>query len=156
MTTNARDAQLDADLAAARQSTRRQALILAGAIGVLALIAAGTNALTIATGQASGSDLTVAIGQGLLGLLGLASAALLILRPRQGWMLALAWALIQIPFYAWSPAGSPTTQIVSLPITMSDSTKVNGVVTAYSAIGINAVGIIFAVWLRAWRSRFEA
>jgi hypothetical protein len=30
----------------------------------------------------------------------------------------------------------------------------HGVLTAYSAAGINLVGVIFALWLRAWRPRF--
>ena len=154
MATNARDAQLEADLAAARGSNNRQALILAGVIGLIGAVSAVGSASEIAGGQAV-SSIAVA-GQGLLGILGLASAALLILRPRQGWVLAMAWALIQIPFYAWTPDGSPTAQVLSLPITMSESSKVNGVLTSYSAIGINLVGVIFAAWLRAWRSRFVA
>jgi len=150
MATNARDAQLEADLAAERRSNRRQALVLSAAIGLVgALSAVGT-----VTGAASGE--VAVVGQGLVGLVGVAAAILMVVRPRQGWLLALAWALIQIPFYAWTPDGSPTAQALQLPITMTQSTKVNGVLTAYSSIGINLVGIIFAVWLRAWRSRFEA
>jgi len=147
--TNARDTQLDADLAALGRANKRKALVLAGLIGLLGAISAVGSAANALSGDG------VAIGQGILGIVGVAAAILLMVRPRQGWLLAMVWALIQVPFFAWTPAGSPTTQILSLPVTMSQSSTVNGVMTAYSAIGINVVGLIFAAWLRAWRGRFQ-
>ncbi len=150
MATNARDAQLDADLAAMQRSTSRQALVLAGIIGLVGAVSAAGNLTATVSGQA------VAIGQTLVGIVGVAAAVLCWAKPSQGWMLAMAWALIQIPFYAWTPDGSPTAQVLTLPLTMSQSTKLNGVLTVYSAVGINLVGVIFAIWLRAWRSRFGA
>lgn len=150
MATNARDAQLAADLAAERRSNQRQAYVLSGVIGLIgAMSAVGS------VGGAANGEVAV-IGQGLVGLVGVAAAILMIVRPRQGWLLAMAWALIQIPFYAWTPDGSLTAQVIQLPITMTQSSKVNGELTSYSSIGINLAGAIFAVWLRAWRLRFEA
>lgn len=148
--THARDTQLDADLAAAQRSSRRQALILGGIIGLIGASSA------IGAFTDPGRNQLVAIGQGLTGLLGVAAAALTFVRPRQAWLLAMAWALIQIPFYAWTPDGSVTTQALYFPLTATQSTMLNGVLTSYSSMGINVAGIIFAVWLRAWRSRFEA
>ena len=154
MATNVRDAQLDADLAAIGRANNRQTLLLVGAIGLIGAMTAAESALQIGAGQVAVSSLKVVACQGFNGLLGLGAAAMMILAPRYGWGFAMAWALVQIPFYALSPDGSASAQILSLPLTMSQSTKINGELTAYSAIGINLVGVIFAVWLWSWRSRF--
>jgi hypothetical protein len=154
MATHVRDAQLDADLAAMGRATNRESLMLVGAIGLIGAMSAAESALQIGSGQVAVSSLKVVACQGFNGLLGLAGAALMILAPRYGWGFAMAWALVQVPFYALTPDGSASAQILSLPLTMSQSTKLNGEVTAYYAIGINLVGVIFATWLWAWRSRF--
>ena len=92
----------------------------------------------------------------LLGVLRLAAALVLWLEPRTGWLLAQVWAVIQIPVVAWNTDGSPTLQILSLPLAATSQTSVNGQITSYSQIGINLVGVILAIWLNAHRSLFDA
>jgi hypothetical protein len=154
MATNVRDAQLEADLAALGRASNRKSLLLVGAIGLIAAISAAESALQIGSGEVAVGSLRVVACQGFNGIIGLLGAALMILAPRHGWGFAMAWALVQIPVYALTPEGSASAQILSLPLTMSQSTKINGELTSYSAIGINLVGVIFASWLWAWRSRF--
>jgi hypothetical protein len=96
---------------------------------------------------------TPAIGRVALGLLGVAAGVVFWLQPPRGWVLYMAWALIQIPVYAWRPEGSPTTQVLSFPLSATSSTDVNGVVTSYSEIGINLVGVILAIWLAQRREK---
>ncbi|MGH2602323.1 MAG: hypothetical protein ACRDJ9_23425, partial [Dehalococcoidia bacterium] len=73
-----------------------------------------------------------AVARALLGLLGLVGGVLLWLRQPVGigWMLCMVWAVIQIPFYAWNTEGSPTEQIIALPLSASSRTTVNGEVTS--------------------------
>jgi hypothetical protein len=90
-----------------------------------------------------------AMARVLIGLLGLAGGILLWTRQPAGlgWILSMAWAVIQIPFYAWNTEGSPTEQIIALPLSLTSKTTVNGEVTSFSEIGINVVGIVLAVLL---------
>jgi hypothetical protein len=85
----------------------------------------------------------------LLGLLGFAGGILLWMwRPAGlGWILCMAWAVIQIPFYAWNTEGSPTEQIIALPLTFSSRSTVNGEVTSFSEFGINVAGVALAFLL---------
>ena len=96
------------------------------------------------------------MGMAAVGALGMAAAILLVKRPPLGWRLAMAWAVIQIPVYAWSPEGSPTAQALTFHLGMTDSRHVNGQLVSYSQTGINLVGVILAAWLYAWRDRFDA
>lgn len=91
----------------------------------------------------------------LIGLLGIGAAALLWTRPRQGWLLALVWAVVQIPFVAWNVDGNALGQIVSFPLTVSSSTTVNGEITSFSEYGLNIVGIILVVVINRWRAAWE-
>lgn len=99
-----------------------------------------------------------AMGRALLGLLGVAGGMLLWTGPRlgiRGWLVCMIWAVIQIPVFAWSLGGSPTAQIVRLPLSYSSKTTVNRVVTSYSEVGINVVGVILAVWLSRQRQALD-
>lgn len=91
----------------------------------------------------------------LIGLLGIGSAVLLWIRPRQGWLLALVWAAIQIPVIAWNVDGNVLAQIISFPLSVSSSTTVNGEITSSSEYGLNLVGIALTVMISRWRSERE-
>lgn len=93
-----------------------------------------------------------ALGRALLGLIGAIAATLLKARPRQGWLVALVWAAVQVPFIAWDTAGSPTAQVLYLPLALSSTTSVNGVVTSSSAIGLNLIGLVCTVVISRWRA----
>ena len=83
-----RDAQLAADLDAARRRDDRKALVLVGAILLVSGLTVATEVIPALAGamQASGR-LAVAI-------VGLLSGVLLWTHPHRGWRLALAWALV--------------------------------------------------------------
>jgi hypothetical protein len=107
-----------------------------------ALVGAASFALNV-TGGLGGE--VPALGRALIGLVGVAGGALLWSRPRIGWLVVLAWAVVQIPFIAWNTEGSVTTQLIDFPLSVSSSTTVNGVVTSFSEYGINLVGVVLAV-----------
>ena len=148
MATSYRDQQLAADLQASRQRDARKALVLAGVIGLVGAVSVVSN-----VPEALGGSVAAG-GRVLVGALGLTAAVLMRLQPSNGWLLAMAWALVQIPFYAWSPEGSATSQALQLPLTVTSSSSVNGQLTAYSSIGVNLAGAIFAAWLRFWQEKF--
>lgn len=143
-----RDHQLAADLDAERKSNQRKALVTVVLIAII-------GALTIVS-DLSGAigGVIPAIGRVVVGLLAVASAALVRIQPSNAWLLALIWAVVQIPFYAWSPEGSPTSQAVQIPISMTNSNTVNGQLVSYSSIGLNMAGVIFSGWIWTWRSKF--
>ena len=144
-----RDAQLAADLEAARRSDGRKAMLLVGAI----LVVGGLTVATDATPALAGA--IPAIGRLAVALLGVLGGTLLVTQPRRGWYLALAWALVQVPFIAWTPDGSPTAQVLQMPVAMTNAVRVNGQLVSYSALGVNVVGVLFAAWLGRWRSAFD-
>jgi hypothetical protein len=135
----------------ARGTTRRQREYVVYAAVMVAIAALSI----VANLSAAIGGSVPAAGRVALGLLGLAAGASLWTKPRVGWMLSLAWALIQIPIYAWTPDGSPTAQFINLPLAFTSSVEINGVVTAYSSIGVNLVGVALAIYLRNRRERFD-
>jgi hypothetical protein len=141
-----REHQLEAELAAERQKADRKALVIAGIIGLIG----AASAVTYGSDAINGS--VVGTGRVLVGLLGVAAALMLRLQPGNGWLLAMAWALIQIPVYAWSPEGSPNVQALSLPLVMTNSTRLNGEVVSYLSVGVNLAGVVLAVVLKAFKS----
>ena len=86
-----------------------------------------------------------AISRTLLGALGLAAVVGMWWKPRLGYHLGLAWALLQIPFYASSVGGAFLAQGLSFPFALSSITVVDGRLVVAS-LGINFVGIVLAVW----------
>jgi hypothetical protein len=56
----------------------------------------------------------------------------------------IAWGILQIPYYASEPDGNWTRQLVDLFLGASSETRVNGEITEYSQVGLNAMGIIVA------------
>jgi hypothetical protein len=100
----------------------------------------------------AGSGEVPALGRVLLGLVGVAAAALLWTKPRIGWLIALAWAVVQIPYIAWTTDGSPTSQVLYLPLSVTSQNTVNGVVTSYSEFGVNLIGIVATIIIARWRA----
>lgn len=148
MATRDWDAVLAADLEAARRRDGRAALML---IGVIGLIAAASVANSV-TGALDGD--VVSIGQVSLGILGIVAGLALRIQHRIAWRLAAVWAALQIPVIEWSLAGNPTKQVISLTFTFISDVTANQHVD-HMAIGINLAGVIFLLWLVAWRDRFD-
>jgi hypothetical protein len=134
----------------ASMSERPRTLLIAA--GYAGLVGAASVALGI-VGALDGE--TPAIGQALLGLVGVAASALLLTNPRQGWLLALVWAAVQIPYIAWNVDGSPLVQLLSFPLSSSSETRVNGEITSFSEYGINLIGVALTIVAHRWRGEFE-
>ncbi len=133
---------------AAVESRPRQILYVAGYAAIVGAVSIVLAVLGIADGE------TPAIGRALLGLIGVAGAYLLWTRPRLGWTVLLAWAALQIPYFAWNTDGSPHAQAIYFPLSASSSTTVNGEITSYSEYGINLVGVILTVVVSKWRKEW--
>jgi hypothetical protein len=103
---------------------------------------------------AAWSGVVPAISRTLLGVLGLVAVGFMWLRPPLGKRLGIIWALVQIPFFATSLGGSFTAQSISFPLALAFPTTVDGQ-GSVSSIGINLVGVIFAVWLSLRGDLFE-
>ena len=149
MATEYRDQVLEEELKASRTSDQRKTHLLVAFIGLVAL------ATIVGDGGEAIAGIVPAMGRVAVAALGLAAAALLYRQPARGWQLAMVWAVIQIPVFALSPDGSATSQALQIPIAMTSSTKFNGEIVLYSSIGINLIGVIVALWLRAWRDMFD-
>ncbi|HUG17060.1 MAG TPA: hypothetical protein VMM78_18780 [Thermomicrobiales bacterium] len=133
------------DQIAERSRTLLFVMAYAGIVGALSV------ALNAA--DAAGGEIP-AIGRLLLGLVGVVAAALLWTRPRLGWLVALIWAAIQIPYIAWSVEGSPVSQVLYFPISASSQTTVNGEITSFSEFGVNLIGIVLTFLINRWRSEW--
>ncbi|MGC4193000.1 MAG: hypothetical protein QM589_17785 [Thermomicrobiales bacterium] len=85
------------------------------------------------------------IGLGIVGVLG--SLAILSGRERYttGMALLIGWSLLQLPFVSSQVDGNLTKQLVDGLLGVSRSVTVNGVVTEYSATGLNMVGILATI-----------
>jgi hypothetical protein len=114
--------------------------LLVGLIGLIAGFSVVTD-LGVAL-----NGVVPAISRTLLGVVGLAAVGFMWWRPPLGRRLGVMWALVQIPFFATSLGGSFTAQSVSFPLAMAFPSTVDGQ-GIVSSIGINLVGVIFAVWL---------
>ena len=114
----------------------------------------GAASVAFYTGDAFAGEVP-GITRVIIGLLGIGAAALLWTRPRHGWLLALVWGAMQIPFIAWNVDGNALGQIVSFPVTVSSSTTVNGKITSFSEYGLNIVGVILVVVINRWRAAWE-
>lgn len=91
-----------------------------------------------------------------LGLLGLAGSGLLMFgkdHGKTGWMVLMAWAVIQCVYYATEPDGNYTRQLIDGLLGVSSEKRVNDEITSYEAMGINIVGAAMAIWTYASRSR---
>ena len=72
-----------------------------------------------------------------------------------GWQALMVWTAAQVPFIAWSVDGNPTTQVVDILLGFSSTISVNGVVTSSEQYGLNAVGIVLAIWASRSRDRWD-
>jgi hypothetical protein len=137
----------------ARNTGRRMIGVTAGAIML-------TAALTVFTSMPDfAGDPVPALGRVLLGLGGIVASVALWTGRRLGlsaWQACRIWALLQIPFVAWTQTGgSPTEQFLVIPVTVTEMRTVNGEVTSFVAYGVNLAGIAFAWWLSARRADLE-
>lgn len=83
------------------------------------------------------------LGRCAVAIVGLIAALLIGLGNNIGWVAAVAWAVVQIPVFAWSVDGSPNLQALNFPFAFTHSSVVNNEVTSYSQIGINIAALIF-------------
>jgi hypothetical protein len=101
---------------------------------------------------------TYGITRALLALVGLAAAALLWSgrnAGRDGLYLVMAWAALQVPFFATEPDGNYTRQLIDILLGMTDQVTVNGEVTSYTAFGLNLTGVILLGWAYSLRERID-
>ncbi len=93
-----------------------------------------------------------------LGVVGVA-AGLLVWTLRRvgidGWQALMAWSVAQVPFVAWSVDGNALRQLWDVLLGISSETTVNGVVTSSEHYGLNAVGIVLAIWSSRTRERWD-
>lgn len=133
--------------------------LLGRSLALLAAWAIVAGALSIALDLGNIADgEAVAIVRAALGVLGIA-AGLMVWTLRRagidGWQALMTWSVLQIPYIAWSADGNAFRQVLDVLLGFTSSTAVNGVVTSMEAYGINAVGIVLAIWARTTRERWE-
>jgi len=94
----------------------------------------------------------------VLGVIGVA-AGLLVWTLRRvgidGWQALMVWCAVQVPFIAWSVEGNALRQVWDVLLGVSSETTVNGVVTSSEHYGLNAVGIVLAIWASRTRERWD-
>ena len=127
----------------------RTLLIAAGLAGVM-----GAASIAMNVGDLGSS--VPAVTRVALGVFGVVAAAMLVTRPRIGWLLVLAWAVLQIPVIAWNLDGNAFVQLIDFPIAMSSERSVNGEVVESSAFGVNLIGIVLTVLVSRWRNAWES
>lgn len=94
----------------------------------------------------------------LIGMVGLVAAALFWSGHnfgQTGVLAILAWGALQIPFYATAQDQNYTTQLFDLFAGASSSTTANGVITDFSQVGVNLVGIAVVIWAGSARKRLD-
>lgn len=110
-------------------------------------LVAGVASIGMSLGAALDGELYgfTRIGLGLLGVVG----ALAILSGPQrytpGMYLLLGWSSLQIPFISSTVDGNLTKQVVDGLLGVSQVVTVNGIVTDYSATGLNTMGILVTI-----------
>jgi hypothetical protein len=67
----------------------------------------------------------------------------------------MVWGALQIPYFATEPDGNFTRQNFDAFIGASSQTAFNGVITDYSRIGINLVGVAIVIWAYSCRDRLD-
>src|SRR5215203_7135979 len=93
-----------------------------------------------------------------IGLVGIA-AGLLVLSGKEigidGWRALVLWSTLQVPVYADTEGGNLFRQLFDLPAAFTSSTTINGVVTEYSQLGFNLVGIALLIVVYRLRDRWN-
>ncbi len=93
-----------------------------------------------------------------IGIVGIA-AGLLVLSGKDlgidGWQALVLWAALQTPVYADEKGGNYFRQVFDVPAAASSSTTINGVMTEYSQIGINLVGVALLIIVFRLRERWN-
>lgn len=128
----------------------------ASVLGVWVLIASVGAIVTNATDAFDGEP--YAFTRIVIGILGLAAASVLWSGRnygKDGLRLIMLWAALQIPAFAQIPDGNFFKQFIDFPLGMESSTTINGVVTDYSQIGVNLIGIALLIWARSCQERLD-
>ncbi len=131
--------------------------LLGRSLAILAAYAiiAGAASVAMNLGDVAEGEV-IAIVRSALGLAGIAGGLLVwTLRSSLGWQVLAAWALVQVPFIAWSADGNVTRQMWDILLGFTSSTTVNGVVTSSEQYGLNVVGVILAIWAFQTRERWD-
>jgi hypothetical protein len=133
-------------------ATRRRALII---LSLYAIVVGGAT-FFVDIGAALAGEIPAATRAlvGIVGVVGGVFAWTFRQSPISGWHILMAWALVQIPVFAWSIEGSLTTQLITFPASVTSTTEVNGVVTSHSEVGVNLVGIALAIAVSRYRPAF--
>jgi hypothetical protein len=136
-----------------RVETLRRGLALVSGYAVVAgVLSIVLSISAMADGEAYGFT------RAAIGLVGIA-AGLLVLSGRDlgidGWQALVLWAALQVPVYADTEGGNLFRQLFDLPAAFSTKTTVNGVVTEYSQIGFNLVGVALLIVVFRLRERWN-
>lgn len=130
------------------EAMSKQLLVLAIVTAVLATGGIVTSIQPALDGEAYGYT---RLALGIVGLLGAALIAFGSDFGKSGLMVVLAWAAIQSIFYATVPDGNMTRQLIDGLLGSSSQVAINGVITEFSAVGLNLVGLAMLIF--AWASR---
>lgn len=128
----------------------------ASLLGVWVVVASAGAIILDAGNMADGE--TYAVSRVVIGILGLAAAAAFWSGRnygRDGLRAIMVWGVLQVPAYAQVANGNFTRQLIDFPLGAESSTTVNGVVTDYSQIGVNLIGIAVIIWARSCRNRLD-
>src|SRR5215211_4823280 len=136
-----------------RVETLRRGLALVSGYAIAAgLLSIVLSISAMADGEAYGFT------RAAIGLVGIA-AGLLVLSGREigidGWQALVLWSALQVPVYSDTEGGNLFRQLFDLPAAFTSSTTINGVVTEYSQLGFNLVGVAFLIVVFRLRDRWD-
>jgi hypothetical protein len=141
------------------EAVRERVDVLGRSLALLATWAIVGGALSIALDLGNIAEgQAPAMVRAALGVVGIAAGLMTWTLRRagiDGWQALMAWSALQVPFVAWSVDGNAFRQVIDVLLGFSASTTVNGVVTSMEEYGINAVGVVLAIWARSTRERWE-
>jgi hypothetical protein len=134
------------------ETLRRGLALVSGYAVVAGVLSIVLSISAMADGEAYGFT------RAAIGLVGIA-AGLLVLSGKEfgidGWKALAVWAALQVPVYADTEGGNLFRQLFDLPAAFSTKTTVNGVVTEYSQIGFNLVGVALLIAVFRLRERWN-
>lgn len=134
------------------ETLRRGLALVSGYALVAGVLSIVLSISAMAEGEAYGFT------RAAIGLVGIA-AGLLVFTGKEigidGWRVLVLWSALQVPVYADTKGGNLFRQLVDLPAAFSSSTTINGVVTEYSQIGFNLVGVALLIVVYRLRDRWN-
>ena len=134
------------------ESLRRGLALISGYAIVAGVLSIVLSVSAMADGEAYGFT------RAAIGLVGIA-AGLLVLSGKEigidGWRALVLWSALQVPIYADTKDGNLFRQLFDLPAAFTSSTTINGVVTEYSQLGFNLVGVALLIVVYRLRDRWN-